>query len=74
MPCQTNAMAGSDYLAVKAWIDSVDAASKEFAERRMNKHVALAMAGQRVEALATALSQQPRVTGSKEEDLEDQGQ
>jgi molecular chaperone HscA len=68
------AMEGTDYLAVKAWIDSVDAASKEFAERRMNKHVARAMAGHRVEDLAAGLAQQPRVTGSKEEDLEDQGQ
>ncbi len=62
------AMAGSDYLAVKAWIESVDAASKEFAERRMNKHVAMAMAGHRVEEFA----EHPRVTGSKEDDLENQ--
>jgi molecular chaperone HscA len=68
------AMEGTDYLAVKAWIDSVDAVSKEFAERRMNKHVARAMAGHRVEDLAAGLAQQPRVTGSREEDLEDQGQ
>ena len=60
------AMAGTDYLAVKAWIESVDAASKEFAERRMNKHVAQAMAGLRVEEFA----EMPRVTGSKEDDLE----
>jgi molecular chaperone HscA len=60
------AMAGSDYLAVKAWIESVDAASKEFAERRMNKHVAKAMAGHRVDEFAEA----PRATGSKEQDLE----
>ena len=60
------AMAGTDYLAVKAWIESVDAASKEFAERRMNKHVAQAMAGHRVEEFA----EMPRVTGSKEDDLE----
>jgi molecular chaperone HscA len=66
------AMEGTDYLAVKAWIESMDAASKEFAERRMNKHVAQAMAGHRVEELAASLSTQPRVTGSKEEDLEDQ--
>ncbi len=64
------AMAGTDYLAVKAWIESVDAASKEFAERRMNKHIAKAMAGHRVEEFA----HHPRVTGSKEEDLENQGQ
>jgi molecular chaperone HscA len=60
------AMDGDDYIAVKAWIESVDAASKEFAERRMNKHVAQAMAGHRVEEFA----EHPRVTGSKEEDLE----
>jgi molecular chaperone HscA len=66
------AMAGPDYLAVKAWIDSVDAASKEFAERRMNKHVAQAMAGHRVEDLAATLAPHPRATGSKEEDLENQ--
>jgi molecular chaperone HscA len=46
------AMAGTDYLAVKAWIESVDAASKEFAERRMDKHIAQAMAGHRVEEFA----------------------
>ncbi len=60
------AMAGDDYLAVKAWIESVDAATKEFAERRMNKHIAKAMSGRRVEEFA----EHPRVTGSKEEDLE----
>jgi molecular chaperone HscA len=68
------AMAGTDYLAVKAWIESVDAASKEFAERRMNKHVAKAMAGHRVDELASSLSAHPRVTGSKEDDLENQEQ
>ena len=60
------AMAGTDYLAVKAWIESVDAASKEFAERRMNKHVAKAMAGHRVDEFA----EHPRVTGSRHEDLD----
>ena len=64
------AMAGADYLAVKAWIESVDAASKVFAERRMNKHVAKAMAGHRVDEFAGALAEHPRVTGSKEDDLE----
>jgi molecular chaperone HscA len=64
------AMAGTDYLAVKAWIESVDAASKEFAERRMNKHVARAMGGHRVDEFAEALSPNPRATGSKEQDLE----
>jgi molecular chaperone HscA len=68
------AMAGTDYLAVKAWIESVDAASKDFAERRMNKHVAKAMAGHRVDELASSLSAHPRVTGSKEDDLENQEQ
>jgi molecular chaperone HscA len=67
------AMAGTDYLAVKAWIESLDAASKEFAERRMNKHVAQAMAGHRVEEFAEDLHPNPRATGSREEDLEDQG-
>jgi molecular chaperone HscA len=67
------AMAGTDYLAVKAWIESVDAASKEFAERRMNKHVAKAMAGHRVDEFGD-LAANPRVTGSKEDDLENQGQ
>jgi molecular chaperone HscA len=66
------AMDGPDYLAVKAWIESVDAASKEFAERRMNKHVAQAMAGHRVEDLEATLAPHPRATGSKEEDLENQ--
>jgi molecular chaperone HscA len=45
-------MKTADYLAVKAWIESVDAASKEFAERRMNKHIARAMAGHRVDEFA----------------------
>jgi molecular chaperone HscA len=44
------AIAGADYLAIKAWIESVDGATKEFAERRMNKHIAIAMRGRRVEA------------------------
>jgi molecular chaperone HscA len=66
------AMAGTDYLAVKAWIESLDAASKEFAERRMNKHVAKAMGGHRVDEFAEERSPSPRATGSKEEDLENQ--
>ncbi|HET8734843.1 MAG TPA: Fe-S protein assembly chaperone HscA, partial [Anaeromyxobacteraceae bacterium] len=61
------AMAGTDHLAVKAWIESVDAASKEFAERRMNKHVARAMAGHRVDEFAD----QPPATGAKDVDEED---
>ncbi len=46
------AMEGRDFLAIKAWIESVDAASKEFAERRMNKHIGRAMAGRRVDEFA----------------------
>ena len=46
------AMAGDDYLAIKAWIESVDAATKVFAERRMDKHIKKAMAGHRVEEFA----------------------
>jgi molecular chaperone HscA len=67
------AMAGTDYLAVKAWIDSVDAGSKAFAERRMDKHIRQAMAGHRVEEFAESIVEHPRATGSKEEDLENQG-
>ncbi len=43
------AMKTNDYLAIKAWIESTDGASKQFAERRMNKHIARAMAGRRVD-------------------------
>jgi molecular chaperone HscA len=46
------AMAGQDYLAIKAWIESVDGATRVFAERRMDKHVRMAMAGHRVEEFA----------------------
>jgi len=46
------AMAGQDYLAIKAWIESVDAATKVFAERRMDKHVRKAMTGHRVDEFA----------------------
>ena len=46
------AMGTNDYLAIKAWIESTDAASKEFAERRMDKHIARAMRGHRVEEFA----------------------
>ena len=67
------AMAGADYLAVKAWIDSVDAASKAFAERRMDKHIRQAMAGHRVEEFAESIVENPRATGSRDEDLENQG-
>jgi molecular chaperone HscA len=41
-----------DYLAIKAWIESLDAASKSFAERRMNKHIGRAMAGHRIDEFA----------------------
>ncbi len=61
------AMAGTDHLAVKAWIESVDTASKTFAERRMNKHVAKAMAGHRVHEFAD----QPPATGTKDVDQEE---
>ncbi len=54
------AMEGDDFLAIKAWIESLDAASKPFAERRMDKHVRRAMAGHRVEEFA----QGPRTTGA----------
>ncbi len=46
------AMTTDDYLAIKAWIESTDGASKAFAERRMNKHIARAMAGHRVDEFA----------------------
>ncbi len=52
------AMAGDDYLAIKAWIESVDAATQAFAERRMDKHIKKAMAGHRVDEFAQA----PRTT------------
>jgi len=58
------AMAGTDYLAVKAWIESLDAASKPFAERRMDKHIVQAMAGHRVEEFAEKISPAPRTTGT----------
>jgi molecular chaperone HscA len=52
------AMAGDDYLAIKAWIETVDQATRVFAERRMDKHVRAAMAGHRVEEFASS----PRTT------------
>ena len=52
------AMTGDDYLAIKAWMESVDEATKVFAERRMDKHVRAAMAGHRVEEFAA----EPRTT------------
>ena len=61
------AIAGDDYLAIKAWIESVDGATKEFAERRMNKHIALAMRGQRVDAFSAELVEPPRAPVQAEE-------
>jgi molecular chaperone HscA len=58
------AMAGTDYLAVKAWLASLDAASKAFAERRMDKHIVQAMAGHRVEEFAEMIAADPRATGA----------
>jgi molecular chaperone HscA len=58
------AMAGTDYLAMKAWIESLDAASKPFAERRMDKHIVQAMAGHRVEEFAERVAADPRATGA----------
>jgi molecular chaperone HscA len=52
------AMDGDDYLAIKAWIESADAASRPFAERRMDKHIRRAMAGHRVDEFAEG----PRTT------------
>jgi molecular chaperone HscA len=46
------ATAGQDYLAIKTGIEQLDAASKEFAERRMDKHIARAMAGHKIEEFA----------------------
>jgi molecular chaperone HscA len=60
-------IAGADYLAIKAWIESVDGATKAFAERRMNKHIALAMRGQRVDAFSAELVEPPRAPVQAEE-------
>ena len=57
------AMDGHDYLAIKAWIESVDEATKPFAERRMDKHIKMAMAGRRVEEFA----EKARTTRTDEE-------
>ena len=62
------AIAGTDYLAIKAWIESVDGATKEFAERRMNKHIALAMRGQRVEGFRAELVEPPRAPVQREDE------
>jgi molecular chaperone HscA len=42
------AMAGSDYLAIRAAIEALDLASKPFAEQRMNRAIAKAMEGKRI--------------------------
>ena len=57
------AMEGRDFLAIKAWIESLDGASREFAERRMDKHVGRAMAGHRVEEFAGPAA--PAADGTK---------
>jgi molecular chaperone HscA len=62
------AVAGTDYLAIKAWIESVDGATKDFAERRMNKHIALAMKGHRVEEFNPGLVEPPRAPIQAEEE------
>jgi molecular chaperone HscA len=62
------AMAGTDHLAVKAWIDSLDAATREFAARRVDKHVALALAGRPVEALAAGIAPAPRA-GERDDEV-----
>jgi molecular chaperone HscA len=43
------AMAGEDPYAVKAWIESLDAAAKAFVERRVDAHVGRVLRGRRVE-------------------------
>jgi molecular chaperone HscA len=62
------AVAGTDYLAVKAWIESVDDATKVFAERRMNKHISLAMKGHRVDEFNPGLVEPPRAPIQAEEE------
>jgi molecular chaperone HscA len=43
------AMAGDDFLAVKAWISSLDEAAQPFVERRLDRLAARAFAGRRVD-------------------------
>src|SRR5512133_2787782 len=62
------AVAGDDYLAIKAWIESVDGATKPFAERRMNKHITQAMKGRRVEEFNPGLVEPPRAPVQAEEE------
>jgi molecular chaperone HscA len=56
------AIAGTDFAAIKAWIESADGVTKEFAERRMDKHVARALRGQRVDALTPERTAPVRTT------------
>jgi molecular chaperone HscA len=62
------AIAGDDYLAIKAWIESVDGATREFAERRMNKHITLAMKGHRVDEFNPGLVEPPRAPVQAEDE------
>ena len=60
------AMDGDDYLAIKTWIETVDGATKVFAERRMDKHVRAAMAGHRVEEFASEVRTTRQDPGEEE--------
>jgi len=62
------AIAGDDYLAIKAWIESVDGATKAFAERRMDKHVARAVRGRRIEEFRPELVGPPRAPVQADEE------
>jgi molecular chaperone HscA len=46
-----DAMRGGDPRALKAWIDSTDAAAAAFMERRLDRYVGRALAGKRVEEI-----------------------
>lgn len=46
------AMKDTDFMTVRAWIDAVNSEVEEFAERRMDKHIARAITGRRVDQLA----------------------
>jgi molecular chaperone HscA len=58
------AIEGTSFLGIKAWIEATDAESKEFAERRMNKHIAKAMAGRRADEVAGLARPPPGPAGS----------
>ncbi|HTP29675.1 MAG TPA: Fe-S protein assembly chaperone HscA [Anaeromyxobacteraceae bacterium] len=60
------AMTSNDYFAIKAWIEATDASSKQFAERRMNKHIARAMAGHKVDEF-TGIASPPPASLAEEE-------